>query len=569
MRNHLRILILALVILLLSGVILLSSGSTSAASPDPQIQSTPSPYSRPGPPPTIYPPSQADNGAQVYWGMCQDCHGDRGQGLTAEWRAAFPPEYQDCWASGCHGEDHPGNSFEIPNAGGPALAGPGALPQFLSAFELGGFIHESMPLSPTYSLSEDQTWELAAFLLRLNDQVLEDIKLSDTTSAAIQIHHPIKTPASELPGTLLLAAILLFGAIGISAGAKINAKQVNKDRKGTFYHHLHPPRIPVLQARFSYTLGTGGLAVFFSIILLITGALEMYYYIPTPEEAGQSIQLLTTLVPYGNLIRNLHYWSAQLLVITITAHLLRVVLTGAYAPPRRLNYILGLVLLILILLLDFTGYVLRWDEGIRWALVVGTNLLKTIPGFGERFYQFIIGGPEPGPAALTRFYSWHIFGLTLAAVVVTVWHIFRLRRDGGIAASPEMKKQGNISRFELVRQEVIAMLVVGSILLILSVIVPAPIDQPLLENGALTGDSRAPWFFLWIQELLKLGSPFFWGIGVPLLVVLFLGLVPYILPNTQEEEWGSWLPSGNRAAQVLVSLMILIILALTILGAVR
>jgi quinol-cytochrome oxidoreductase complex cytochrome b subunit/mono/diheme cytochrome c family protein len=569
MRIQNRILVISASCILLTGAALLSSKLAPASADDLEVQATPEPYNRPGPPPTIYPPSQGDNGAQVFWGMCQDCHGDRGQGLTAEWRAAFPPEYQDCWTSGCHGEDRPANSFEIPAAGGPALAGPGALPQFPTAFELGDFIQENMPLSPTNSLSANQTWELVAFLLRLNDQTLDDLTLSGRNSAAIQIHHVVPTPRSALPGTLLLAVVLIFSAVAVSLGAKINAHQAEKDRKGSFYHHLHPPRIPALQARLSYTLGTGGLAVFFSLILLITGALEMYYYIPTPVDAGRSIQLLATLVPYGYLVRNLHYWSAQLLVVTVTIHLLRVVLTGAYAPPRRFNYLLGMILLVLILLLNFTGYVLRWDEGIRWALVVGTNLLKTIPGIGERFYQFIIGGPEPGPAALTRFYSWHIFGLTLAAAGVTGWHIFRTRRDGGIAASPKMKKRGNISRFELVRQEVIAMLVAGAILLILSVSLPAPIDQPLVENGALTGDSRAPWFFLWIQELLKLGSPFLWGVGVPLLVVLFLGLVPYVLPNTKEEEWGRWLPQGNRTAQIIVSLVIVIIFALTILGAAR
>jgi quinol-cytochrome oxidoreductase complex cytochrome b subunit/mono/diheme cytochrome c family protein len=569
MHNQTRFLLITAVISLLIGAVLLLSESAFASQTELEVKSTLMPYDRPGPPPTIYPPSQADNGAQVYWGMCQDCHGDQGQGLTAEWRAAFPPEYQDCWASGCHGEDHPHNSFELPASGGPVLAGPGALPTFPTAFELGNFIQKNMPLSPTNSLSSDQTWELVTYLLQLNDQNLVDLTLSGRNSAAIQIHHLVKTPESELPGTLILVLVLLCGAVGVGMGVKVNTDQADKDRKGNFYHHLHPPRIPLPQARFGYTLGTGGLAVFFSLILLITGALEMYYYVPTPEDAGRSIQFLSTLVPYGNLVRNLHYWAAQLLVVTVTIHLLRVVLTGAYAPPRRFNYLLGLTLLVLILLLDFTGYVLRWDEGIRWALVVGTNLLKTIPYIGENFYQFIIGGPEPGAAALTRFYSWHIYGLTLAAAGVTAWHIFRLRRDGGIAASPQMKKQGNISRFVLVRHEVITMLVAGAILLLLSVGIPAPIDQPLVENGALTGDSRAPWFFLWIQELLKMGSPFLWGVGIPLLVVIFLGLVPYILPNTSEEEWGRWFPRGNRAAQILICLLISIIFALTILGAVR
>ena len=544
------------------GIILVSTSSVLAFSSTPQSD-------RPDPPPTVYPPAQADNGAQAFWGMCQDCHGDLGQGLDAEWRATFPPAYQDCWASGCHGDDAPDNSFVIPETGGPALAGPGALPQFSTAFDLGTYIQESMPLYPPGSLTDDQAWELTAFLINLNDKKVGNLTLSGSNSAAIPLHHFIQVPENELPGTLILSLVLVVAAVALSLGNRKAAADPPNDRKGNFYHHLHPPRIPVAQARFSYTLGAGGLAVFFSLILLITGALEMYYYIPTPEEAGRSIQLITSLVPYGNLIRNLHYWSAQLLVVTITIHLLRVVLTGANARPRRFNYLLGLILLVLILLLDFTGYVLRWDEGIRWALVVGTNLIKTIPGIGEGLYQFLIGGPEPGAAALTRFYSWHIFGLTLATAGVTVWHIFKVRRDGGLAAPIDKNKKEYVSRFVLVRQQVLVMLITGALLLVLSALIPAPIKQPLVENSTLTGDSQAPWFFLWIQELLQLGDPFLWGVGVPLLVILVLGLIPYILPGAREEEWGRWLPVGNRLAQILVSAIIIIIFGLTILGAVK
>ncbi len=123
------------------------------------------------------------------------------------------------------------------------------------------------------------------------------------------------------------------------------------------------------------------------LILLVTGILEMFYYIPTPDQAGASIQTLTFLVPYGGLVRNLHYWSAQFLIIVTLVHLLRVILTGAYAPPRRFNYLLGMGLLVLAILLDFTGYVLRWDEGIRWALVTVTNLVKSIPVAGNTIYR--------------------------------------------------------------------------------------------------------------------------------------------------------------------------------------
>jgi quinol-cytochrome oxidoreductase complex cytochrome b subunit len=295
----------------------------------------------------------------------------------------------------------------------------------------------------------------------------------------------------------------------------------------------------------------------------------MYYYIPTPEQAAVSVETITTLVPLGSLVRNLHFWSAQFLVVVITIHLLRVALTGAYAPPRRFNYLLGLGLLIIVLLLDFTGYMLRWDEGIRWALVVGTNLLKTIPGIGESVYQFIIGGSEPGSATVTRFYTWHIFGLALGAGVLIVWHIFRIRRDGGIAVPPPTQRQekSRITRFELLRRELLAMLIVGVVLLLFSLVISAPIDQPISGSSALTGDTRAPWFFLWIQQLLKLGNPFLWGVLTPMLVILVLGLVPYLLPNAKKGELGKWFPGGNRAARVLIVLIIGLILLLTLWGA--
>jgi len=568
MLTKFRYLILLSIIIVLVAAILLSSDPTLASSTETLILSTQPPSDRPGPPPTVYPPAQSDNGAQVFWSMCQDCHGDQGQGLTAEWRSTFAPDYQDCWASGCHGDDAPENSFQIPETGAPALAGPGALPQFSTAFDLGSYIQESMPLSPAGSISSDQAWELTAYLLSLNNKNNDGISLAGNTSAAIPVHHEVKFPESEYPGTLLLSLILFLTAVGIGYGFTQGLSKKKKPGKENFYHHLHAPKIPVQQARFSYTLGAGGLSVFFSLILLITGALEMYYYIPTPEDAGASIQVITNLVPYGNLIRNLHYWSAQLLIIAVMVHLIRIILTGAYAPPRRFNYILGVILLVLVLLLDFTGYVLRWDEGIRWALVVGTNLIKTIPGIGQALYSFLIGGPEPGLAALTRFYSWHIYGLTLAVVGITAWHIFKVRRDGGISSpsSPRGEILEKIPRSKLVQREVLAMLISGGILVLISLVLPAPIDQPITGFGSLIGDSQAPWFFLWIQETLKWGDPFWWGVALPLVAVILLALLPYILPNATEDEWGQWFPAGNRAGQILGSLIIAVIFILTIIG---
>jgi len=211
---------------------------------------------------------------------------------------------------------------------------------------------------------------------------------------------------------------------------------------------------------------------------------------------------------------------------------------------------------------------LRWDEGIRWALVVGANLLKTIPGVGETVYHFVIGGDEPGGAALTRFYAWHIFGLTLGAAILVGWHTFRVRRDGGLAVPPPTQRMDSarISRFELVRREVLAMALAGAVLLMIAVLIPAPIDQPISDTSLMTGDSRAPWFFLWVQQSLKWGDPFLLGVLTPVLVVVVLGLLPYLLPNAKNENLGHWFPHGNRVAQALATLIMLAILILTAIG---
>ena len=561
---------LPIFILILGLGILLFTGTQVQASPDIQATNTPlvTPtfdISRLDPPPTVVPSTQADEGALYYWGVCMGCHGDHGQGLTPEWQDSFG-EDRDCWASGCHGPDT--TTFELkPETPVPALVGAGRLTRFSNAFDLYTYIFDNMPWWNPGSVTPEEAWRATAYLMKLNEVLPTGITLEPTNGSAIPIHRAVSAPGNPVPGVLILVGVLALAAIGIHLQGKLKPITLPKPN---FVHHLHPPSIPALQSRFRFTLGAGGLAVFLSLVLLATGLLEMYFYIPSPEQAAISVETITTLAPFGSLVRNLHYWSAQLLVIVMTIHLLRVALTGAYAPPRRFNYLLGLGLLVFILLLDFTGYVLRWDEGIRWALLVGANLLKTIPWLGTSIYHFVIGGDEPGSAALTRFYAWHIFGLTLGATILVIWHVFRVRRDGGIAVPPPAQRQEHtrITRFDLLRREVLAMAITGVVLLLFALI-PAPIDQPISNAAAAETVSKAPWFFLWVQQLLNYGNPFLLGILTPILVVVILGFLPYILPNAKSEELGRWFPPGNRIAQVLAVLLILAILVLTIMGAIR
>ena len=529
--------------------------------------------------------TQIDQGAELYWGICMACHGDRGQGLTDEWRDSYGTEDRNCWQSSCHGPDHPPEGFVIPKDKPiPAVAGPGKLARFMTAQQLYDYIFLTMPWWKPCSLTPEGAWAVSSYILRLNNSYPDHIPLSSVSASAIQVHRVQISRGSDLTGQILLISILSLLTVGVivryirtanrfttvnqypqlerSAATRI----VHHKNRPNFFHHLHPPTIPLPQARLRYTLGAGGLAILLSLVILVTGALEMFFYVPTPEEAAPSIQMITFLIPFGGLIRNLHYWSAQALVIVSVVHLLRVVFTSSFTPPRRFNYFLGLILLLLTIFLDFTGYILRWDQGIRWALVVGTNLINKIPAIGKGLYEFIIGDAEPGASTLLRFYSWHVFGLTLVMMIFVFWHIFRVRRDGGIAAPRPGQRDDTrrISRFTLFRREMLTILVSSTVLLIIASLVPAPLAAPMDTSDVLM-DVRAPWFFLWVQQLLRFGDPFWMGVVIPLLVLIIFILLPYVFSTLPEEQKGRWFPKAGRTAHIIAGTIVIAWFVLTFL----
>jgi cytochrome b6 len=329
-------------------------------------------------------------------------------------------------------------------------------------------------------------------------------------------------------------------------------------KRSTFFHHLHPPTIPQREARFRYTFGLGGAAFFLFAMLVVTGLLEMFYYVPSVERANSSVQLLTFLVPYGWLVRGVHYWAAQGLVVVVVLHLLRVVLTGGYKTPRRFNWLLGVSLLVFVVLLDFTGYVLRWDADIEWALLVGTNLLKSIPVIGDSLYGMLVGGSEVGSDTVVRFYTWHVFGLALLAAIMIGWHIFRVRRDGGIS-SAEPRAPDRITRDDLVKREVVGMLVASAVLLLLALVAPPSIGPPG-DFSQLSGEATAPWFFLWTQQLLRWGEAFPMGVLIPIGMLIVLILIPYVI-DRRSAEAGRWFNREGRVAQwVVVGLLAVIVI---------
>ncbi len=197
--------------------------------------------------------------------------------------------------------------------------------------------------------------------------------------------------------------------------------------------HLHPTRIHKTHVRITHTYCLGGITFFFFLGLTVTGVMLMFYYRPSAELAFSDISALETNVRFGMLMRNLHRWMAHGMVISVFLHMMRVFYTGAYKPPREFNWVVGVILLVLTLVLSYTGYLLPWDQLAVWAVTVGMNMAGSAPVLGQESRLVLLGGFEVGPSALIRFYTLHVIGLPLLAAIFMAVHFWRIRRDGGLA----------------------------------------------------------------------------------------------------------------------------------------
>ncbi|HLB76987.1 MAG TPA: cytochrome b N-terminal domain-containing protein [Candidatus Dormibacteraeota bacterium] len=197
-----------------------------------------------------------------------------------------------------------------------------------------------------------------------------------------------------------------------------------------FFLHIHPVRVRRSWIRMSYTLCLGGLSFFLFIVLTVTGLYLMFYYVPSVEHAYQDMYDLKFVVTFGGVIRNMHRWAAHAMVITVWLHVARVFYTGAYKKPREFNWAIGTTLLLITLLLSFTGYLLPWDQLSIWAITVGTNMARYAPIAGPYTRYLMLGGKVVGANALLRFYVAHVVGLPLLAFLLMVVHFWRVRKDG-------------------------------------------------------------------------------------------------------------------------------------------
>jgi cytochrome b6 len=196
--------------------------------------------------------------------------------------------------------------------------------------------------------------------------------------------------------------------------------------------HLSSVKIRKRSLAFHVTwfLGTLSLGVF--LILLVTGIPLMLYYHPSVPQAYADMKDLQFVVSAGVFLRNLHRWSAHAMVLLVFAHMFKVFYRGAYRPPREFNWVVGVVLLIITLLLSYTGYLLPWDQLAFWAITVGSNIMSSVPVLGAKMRFLMLGGNTVNANALLRFYVLHCVILPLFAVMFIAVHFWRIRKDGGI-----------------------------------------------------------------------------------------------------------------------------------------
>ncbi len=202
-------------------------------------------------------------------------------------------------------------------------------------------------------------------------------------------------------------------------------------------YHLHPVKVKRHGLKLTYTYCLGGSSFFLFILLTITGIFLMFFYRPTAgaeqELAYLDMQNLRDNITFGDLVRNMHRWAAHLMVLTTFLHMARVFYHGAYKAPREFNWVVGVLLLVLTLLLAFTGYLLPWDQLAFWAVTVGTSMGGFTPIFGQQVQFVLLGGVEIGPPTLLRWYVLHVLALPFVLTILLAVHFWRIRKDGGIS----------------------------------------------------------------------------------------------------------------------------------------
>jgi quinol-cytochrome oxidoreductase complex cytochrome b subunit len=358
-----------------------------------------------------------------------------------------------------------------------------------------------------------------------------------------------------------------------------------------FFLHIHPVKVHKNTLRPAYTLGLGLMSLFLFLILIVTGILLMFYYVPSTTQAYDRMLDLRGAVAFGIFLRNMHRWSAHGMVAIVFLHLCRVFLTGAYKKPREFNWVIGVVLLLLTLFMSFTGYLLPWDQLAFWAITVGTSIAGYAPFIGKQMQFVLLGDTSVGQEALLRFYVLHVAVLPAILVLLIAIHFWRIRKDGGLSR-PESKPKTVVATVQsrlyglqgfvrssftkvgntpdesvytwpnLLIAELFVFILTVSLILVVSLLFNAPLEQPV--NGMHPPNpAKAPWYFLGLQEMVSY-SAFWGGIGIPGAMVALLLAVPYLDRNPLGV--GRWFARERLLANTLFVTLVVLNLIFIVIG---
>ncbi|HEX6976626.1 MAG TPA: cytochrome b N-terminal domain-containing protein [Vicinamibacterales bacterium] len=384
-----------------------------------------------------------------------------------------------------------------------------------------------------------------------------------------------------------------------------------------FLLHWFPAKVCKASLDWNYSFWLGTISAALLLLLVVSGGPLLFLYVPSVERAYGSIKDLEYAVTFGSWIRSVHRFAAHFMVAFVFLHMARVFLTGGYkngigqGQQREWNWVLGVVMLLLTLLLSFTGYLLPWDQLAYWAVTVGTNIASSIPVVGPTIRELLLGGRAIDQPTLIRFYVLHVIVLPGGLGLLFAYHMWRVRKDGGLAradraarlatptATPPVatktytllgvargtapavttttleNEEATVNSVpDLTRRALIVTLGTFAVLSILAALVRSPLEEA--ANALVTPNpAKAPWYFLWLQEIvtdttLHIGSftingAFIGGVILPGILVGLLTAWPW-LDRSPAAAAGVWFPRTRRAQNIAFIVVTLIILALTFVG---
>ncbi len=330
--------------------------------------------------------------------------------------------------------------------------------------------------------------------------------------------------------------------------------------------HFRPRTVDERTLRFSLSWGLGGMAAVLVLLLFATGLLLKFYYAPFPDRAYESILYIREHVPFGGLIRNIHHWSANGLIVVAFLHLLRVYFTGAFLAPRQFNWVIGCGLLATVVLSNFTGYLMPWDQLAFWAVTICGGMLEYVPWAGMWLQQLLLGGDEVGTATLSNFYALHTSILPALLIILLPFHFWRVRKAGGLVvhqANGE-KTTGQVHRVDSIPHLLVREVVTALVLLAVVLVVSMAADAPLADKanpGLSPNPTKAPWYFAGFQEMLVHFHPLFALFIIPALMLTVFLALPYL--NYQRQNSCMWFGSvsGRRAALAAAAAAVVLTLA--------